>query len=126
MVSDIDFGDGSWEEARGVVQGNLQELVNLIKGNGKDGIKTTLEHFITEYRTNRKDNIEFQNKRDKENAERETRRWQVVGTALAVLSILIGWLTYRDAERKISLQPVDPGLSLQRGTTAGGDMLPNH
>lgn len=109
-MSDLNFGDGSWEDARGIVQNSLQELVTLIKGNGKEGLHLTLTNFITEYRTNRENNIKFQNQRDKENAVREARRWQLAGTILAVLSLLVGWLTYRDSQRKLSAQPVVPGI----------------
>jgi hypothetical protein len=101
MMSDIDFGDGSWEAARGVIQGNLQELVNLIKGNGKDGIKTTLESFIAEYRTNRKDNIDFQNTRDAEIAKREDRwRWRV-GIVLAILTLVVSIVAILEANRQV-------------------------
>jgi hypothetical protein len=75
---------------------------------------TTVEEFITRYDSNREANIEFQNKRDKENAVREARRWQLAGTILAVLSLLVGWLTYRDSQRKLSEQSNHPGVELSQ------------
>jgi len=65
-VSNLNFGDGSWEEAGGVVMDRLQELVAIVKGNGKDGMQTTLNSFITEYRTDRAADTKFHNTRDQE------------------------------------------------------------
>jgi hypothetical protein len=65
-LSDIDFGDGTWEDARGTVQNTLQELVVIVKGNGKDGMQTTLANFITEYRSTTQAVKAFQEQRDRE------------------------------------------------------------
>ena len=65
-LSYIDFGDGTWEDARGTVQNTLQELVVIVKGNGKEGMQTTLANFITEYRSTTRAVRDFQEQRDKE------------------------------------------------------------
>jgi hypothetical protein len=65
-VADLNFGDGSWEDARGLVQNTLQELVGLLKGNGKDGMLLTLSNFIVEYRADKRKDKEFRDLRDAE------------------------------------------------------------
>lgn len=65
-MSEIDFGDGSWEDARQTIQNTLQELVNIVKGNGKEGMQTTLTTLATTIETTEKTRQEFQDKRDKE------------------------------------------------------------
>ena len=65
-MADIDFGSGSWDEARGVVQNTLQELYTTVKGNGKLGLQTTLNNFIIEYRTTVQNEKAFHERRDKE------------------------------------------------------------
>ena len=100
-VAEINFGDGSWDDARGLVQNILQQLVNDVQGNGKDGIKTILAKFIAQYEQNRNDNIEFQAKRDKENAIRENRRWKTLTVVLTMFGLILGALTYLEANRQV-------------------------
>jgi len=42
MAATLDFGDGSWEDARGVVQTTLNELNQAVKGNGRAGMQSQL------------------------------------------------------------------------------------
>jgi hypothetical protein len=65
-MSDLSFGDGSWEDARGVVKTVLNELHNIIKGNGKEGMQETLNSLVTTIEATEKTRQEFQNKRDQE------------------------------------------------------------
>ena len=114
-MSDLNWGDGSWEECGGLVRNTMQELVSLIKGNGREGMQATLNGFISEYRENRKNNIEFQDKRDKEDAIRENRRWQMLTALLTILSIavaaLIGLEAHRQLHGKYSAAHPDPVVS---------------
>lgn len=75
---------------------------------------TTVEQFITRYDTNREANIKFQDQRDKENAAREARRWQAASIVLTIMALLVGWLTYRDSQRKLSDRISNPGLQSQQ------------
>ncbi|MGO8792928.1 MAG: hypothetical protein ACLQVL_36835 [Terriglobia bacterium] len=105
---EINFGDGSWDDARGLVQNILQQLVNDVQGNGKDGIKTILSNFIAKYEQNREDNIVAEKKRNDElkaqieaKERRDDRRWKFLGTILAGLTVLLGFLTYLEANRQV-------------------------
>ena len=75
---------------------------------------TSVEQFITRYDTNREANIKFQEQRDKENAAREARRWQAATIVLTILALLVGWLTYRDSQRKLADRMTNPGLQSQQ------------
>ena len=39
----LEFGDGSWEEARGVLISTIRSHQNDLNGNGKPGIKSDME-----------------------------------------------------------------------------------
>ena len=113
-MPDLDFGDGSWEDARGVIQNTLSRIVAKVEGNGKEGMQDVLNGFITEYRTTVKNQEEFQDQRDKEQLARDARHERKVNLMLlvcAVLTLLIGYLTYRDSERKISSTAQNPVVS---------------
>ena len=114
-MSEIDFGDGSWEDARGTIQNTLQELVGICKGNGRAGVVEVLNSFITEYRTDRAAEIKFRDQRDKETKDRldrATRRqtlWlSLAGLIMTVLLVIIAW---RELERKISASVPAPVVS---------------
>ena len=49
-MSQIDLDGDSWENARGVVENILNELVAIVKGNGKAGMVKTLDAFMGECR----------------------------------------------------------------------------
>ena len=100
-MSDLNFGDGSWEEAAGVVTNTLQELVTIVKGNGKDGVQTILSNFITEYRTDRDADKRFHDRRDNENSDRESRRWRIAGFLLAVIMAVLAFLGYLETNRQL-------------------------
>ena len=125
-VSDLNFGDGSWEDARGVVQNTLQEVVLILKGNGREGMKTTLETFIATYNSNRKADIEFRDLRDKENGKRESRRWKLATIAIAFIGLMVSTLASLDGCRMLhgNFTTAEPSPALQswHGTTedAGG------
>ena len=114
-LSDLNWGDGSWEECGGTVRNAVQELVAIVKGNGREGMQSTLNGFISEYRENRKNNIEFQDKRDREDAIRENRRWQLLTAMLTILSIAVAALIALEANRqlhgKFSVVHPDPVVS---------------
>ena len=65
-MSDLNFGNGSWEAAGGVIMNALNELHGIIKGNGKDGMQVTLSNLVTTIETTEENRQEFQAKRDQE------------------------------------------------------------
>ena len=74
--------------------------------------------FFTEHRTNELRREEFQNKRDQEIKDTLTQRHQKTDTKInilmviiAALTLLLGWLTLRDTERKNSFASPLPGVS---------------
>lgn len=100
-MADLDFGDGSWEDARGTVQNTISELVGIVKGNGREGMKTTLDRFIGEYRAGREADKNFHELRDKENAERENRRWKMLTALLTLLAIAVSALIALESNRQL-------------------------
>ena len=94
-MAGIDFGDGSWEDARGVVQNSLSRLIAAVEGNGKEGIQETLSNFITEYRTTVENQEKFQDRRDSEIKAHLARRDFWFMFFLAVLTLAMGALAYR-------------------------------
>ena len=100
-MANLNFGDGSWEEAKSMVQQLISDHEAAIHGNGREGMLTTLNKFITEYRTDRAADKLFHDQRDREIAQREDRRWRVAGLVLTIISAIIGVLSILEANRQI-------------------------
>lgn len=124
-MADLDFGDGTWEDARGTIQNNITELVGIVKGNGREGLKTTLDKFITEYRT---DQI-FHQKRDQEikdaiaeaakkketadnSKDREINRKLTI--AALIVALFMAYMAVRDFQRKTRSLEMPPGVTYQQ------------
>ena len=50
MSKDLDFGDGTWEEAGGTVRGKLDEFNVLLNGNGEEGLVTVVAGYRAQLR----------------------------------------------------------------------------
>jgi hypothetical protein len=88
-------------ERFGALERDVERLMHDLYGNGQQGLLSEATAFFAEYRENRQNNIEFQNQRDKENAIRESRRWKALGAILTVFGLILGALTYLEANRQI-------------------------
>ena len=93
----------------------MERLIHDVYGNGQEGLLSECKTFFAEYRENRKNNIEFQNQRDAENAKRESRRWKVLGFVLSLLTVVVAVLTYLEANRQIhgNFTVTQPNAALQ-------------
>ena len=49
MSAKIDFGDGSWQQASGVIHNRLEAHEATLYGNGREGIVKRVDSFIAAY-----------------------------------------------------------------------------
>jgi hypothetical protein len=80
--------------------------------------------FFTEHRTNEARREEFQNKRDQEIKDHLARRDFWFMLAVALMGLVLGWLTYRDSERKISATSANPVVSYEQKQDAANPTQP--
>ena len=101
-------------ERLGRLEQDMERLIHDFYGNGQEGLLTQATKFFAEYRENRKSNIEFQNQRDAENAKRESRRWKLATIILTAFGLLLGILTYLEANRQIhnKFSSAEPGQAV--------------
>lgn len=50
MSKDLDYGNGSWEQAGGTVRGKLDEFNVLLNGNGEEGLVTVVAGYKAQLR----------------------------------------------------------------------------
>lgn len=145
-MSDLNFGDGSWEDARRLVQQTLQALHQTIHGNGRDGMFTTLNNFITEYRTDRAVQARYEAEKEesvrtalqqradeiqatleaetKKRAQHDRNIDLKISIATIVIAVFMAWLAYRDYQRKVGDAGTPPSVQYRQSAPEHGGIDP--
>jgi hypothetical protein len=89
-VAELNFGNGTWEDARGLLEQLAKDHNQAIFGNGKEGMLLTLEKFIGEYRTTEQQRAEAERKRAEDIKQALVDRERKVNLRIALGTAVIG------------------------------------
>jgi hypothetical protein len=102
-MNELDFGDGTWDQAGGTVRSTLITLHRDVNGNGHAGLKeevqsvtNSMDKFITEYRTR-------EDERKQHEKHRDRNIYFMLTFISGVLLTLFGWFLTLQNGHHISL-----------------------
>lgn len=85
MAYEIDFGDGSWEDAAGTIKHVLQDHHRILKGNGSPGMQEVLTTLMATMNTREEERQLQDDQRHKSN----TTKLNFILALGAALTILV-------------------------------------